>query len=142
MDDIDRKILRLLQENGRISFAEIGRQVGLSLPAAAERVRRLEDAGIIEGYQAILNPKKLGHPTTVFVQLTIPNHRYQPIIKLMREMPEILEAHHVAGELSFILKLQLSAIEALETILLKLNQHGETNSIIVLSTAIKRPFAP
>ena len=123
--------------DGRISFAEIGRQVGLSLPAASERVRRLEEAGIITGYQATLNFKKLGYPTVVFVQLTISPRRYAEIKGIMAGMPEIIEAHHVAGDLSFILKLRLADLEELEPILTKLNRDGETKSIIVLSTAIE-----
>lgn len=121
-----------------MSFAELGRQVGLSLPAASERVRRLEEAGIIEGYSAQVNLKKLGFPTTVFVQLTVPPNRYDGVKKEMEVIPEILEAHHVAGELSFILKLQLADLEDLEPILLKMNQQGQTASIIALSKTVDK----
>ncbi|MEM7803103.1 MAG: Lrp/AsnC family transcriptional regulator, partial [Chloroflexota bacterium] len=114
LDPTDKKILALLLENGRLSFAEIGRQVGLSLPAASERVRRLEDAGYISGYQAKLNFKKLGYPITVFIQLMIPPQRYEWLSNEISNTPEIIEAHHVAGELSCILKLRLDGLEKLE----------------------------
>ncbi|MEM7116111.1 MAG: Lrp/AsnC family transcriptional regulator [Chloroflexota bacterium] len=138
VDEVDRKILGLLVENGRISFAEIGRQVGLSLPAAADRVRRLEDTGLIEGYQAKINLKKLGFPITVFVELTIPPSFYQHAKQQIEATPEILEAHHVAGELSLILKLRLADLEDLEPILAKLNQPGQSKSIVVLSTFVEK----
>ena len=121
-----------------MSFAELGRQVGLSLPAAAERVRRLEEAGVIEGYSAQINLKKLGYPTTVFVQLITPPHRYESVKREMELIPELIDAHHVAGELSFVIKLQLADLEDLEPILLKLNQEGQTASIIALSQSVKK----
>lgn len=130
--------MKLLIADGRMSFAELGRQVGLSLPAAAERVRRLEESGIIKGYGARVDLKKLGYRTTVFVELTIPPNRYERVKAVMEALPEVLEAHHVAGELSFIIKLQLADLEDLEPILLKLNQQGQTASIITLSQSVKK----
>lgn len=126
--------MALLLENGRLSFAEIGRRVSLSLPAASERVRRLEEAGYITGYQAKINFKKLGYPITVFILLTIPPQRYDWLTTEISKTPEIVEAHHVAGELSSILKLRLDDLENLEPLLAKLSKEGQTKSIIVLST--------
>lgn len=138
LDETDRKILALLVENGRISFAEIGRRINLSLPAAADRVRRLEDMGIIEGYQAKINHKKLGFPITVFVELTIPPTSYHHAKAHIEATPEIVEAHHVAGELSLMLKLQLADLADLEPILEKLNRPGQSKSIVVLSTVVEK----
>ena len=117
-----------------MSFAEIGRQVGLSLPAAADRVRRLEDAGFITGYSANINLKKLGYPTTVFIQLTTAPTSYKTILKQIENIPEVIEAHHVSGDLSFLLKLRIAQLEDLEPILEKINRQGSTKSIIALST--------
>ncbi|MEM8857181.1 MAG: Lrp/AsnC family transcriptional regulator [Chloroflexota bacterium] len=138
LDNTDREILQLLLKDGRMSFAEIGRQVGLSLPAAKERVRRLEDAGIIEGYSTKINLKKLGYPTTVFVELTIPPGRYEAVKAKLESIPEVLEAHHVAGDTSFMIELRLADLEDLEPILLQLNQQGHSSSTIVLSTTVKK----
>ena len=134
LDEIDRKILGLLLENGSLSFAEIGRRVGLSLPAASERVRRLEEAGIISGYQANINFNRLGYGIIVFVQLTIPATSYEKMKQTLSAIPELVEAHHVAGDLSFLLKFRLASLEDLEPILIKLNRQGQSSSIIVLST--------
>jgi len=141
LDEIDRKILGLLIQDGRLSFAEIGRQVSLSLPAAAERVRRLEERGIIEGYQAKVNYKKLGYPLIVFVELMIPATAYKVIKPRIAAIPEILEAYHVAGELSLILKLQLADLADLEPIIEQLTPPGQSKSIVVLSTVTAKSAA-
>ena len=138
LDEIDRKILRLLIQDGRMSFAEIGRQVNLSLPAAAERVRRLEEAGIIEGYQAKVNYKKLGYPLIVFVELMIPATAYKIVNPRISEIPEIIDAYHVAGEVSLMLKLHLADLEDLEPIIEQLTPPGHSKSIVVLSTVVEK----
>ncbi len=136
LDQTDLQILKLLMENARISYAELGRQVGLSLPAASERVRRMEDAGLIRGYQANINLKALGYTITVFIELTIPPDRYAIVKQKIAAIPEIIEAHHVAGDLSMMLKLHLSEMEALEPILAQLTPPGRSKSIVVLSTTV------
>ena len=138
LDVIDRQILALLLENGRISFAEIGRRVNLSLPAAAERVRRLEDEEIIEGYQAKINYKKLGYSILVFVELTMPPTAYRLVKQKIEQMPEIIEAYHVAGDISLILKIRLVTLEELEPIIEQLTPPGQSKSIVVLSTVVEK----
>lgn len=133
LDSTDRKILNLLVQNARMSFAEIGRQVGLSLPAASERVRRMEDAGIIEGYQAKLNLNMLGYPNLVYVMLTILPNSYDRVKAQIDLIPEVLEACHVAGDLSMILKVRIAKMADLEPILHKLSKNGQSRSIVVLS---------
>ena len=105
-DDIGRQILRILQEDGRISFNELGRKVGLSSPAVAERVRRMEEAGIILGYRAIVDQSRVGYPIMAFVRLSIPVSFLAQADELAKSIPEVLECHHLTGSDGVILKHQ------------------------------------
>ena len=92
LDDIGRQILRILQEDGRISFNELGRKVGLSSPAVAERVRRMEEAGIILGYRAIVDQSRVGYPIMAFVRLSIPVSFLAQADELAKSIPEVPNA--------------------------------------------------
>ncbi|GAC1617273.1 MAG: Lrp/AsnC family transcriptional regulator [Candidatus Acidiferrum sp.] len=140
MDQIAWKILEALQEDGRLSFAEIGRRVGLSTPAAAERVRRLEEAGIINGYHASVNLAKLGLPLLVFVRMTVTGggNPMVGVVNAAKKMPEVIECHRVTGEDSFILKAQLSSVAHLESLINRLYPLGATTTCTVLSSPIQR----
>src|SRR5438477_10939521 len=96
-DEIDRKILRLLQENARISYAELGRQVGLTTPAVIERVRKLEDGGIITGYRADIDTAKVGLSITAFIRMSISGVDYSHIIEVAQGSKEVLECHRGTG---------------------------------------------
>ena len=111
LDEIDRTILRLLQENARTANAEIGRTVGLSGQSVQERIRKLEIAGIVRGYEANLNPAALGLEVTAFIEITIPTGRnydeeYKGISAFTGREPEVLEQHGVAGDIDMILKVR------------------------------------
>lgn len=142
LDHTDRKILGLLQENGRLSYAEIGRQVGLSLPAAAERVRRLESAGIITGYHAAIDPAKIGFPITVFIQVQVPVEQYPAFKAFVENLPEVVECHHVTGNEAFILKAILVAFEKLEALVAQLSRYGQTTSSVVMSSLVTQQMNP
>jgi Lrp/AsnC family leucine-responsive transcriptional regulator len=109
------RLLRELQADARLSFAELGRRVGLSLPAVAERVRRMEEAGIITGYHAEVSLSKVGLPITAFIRLNVPRDRYPAFTALIHDLSEVLECHHLSGSDSFILKgpTSISHLEAL-----------------------------
>ena len=107
LDRTGLNILRALQKNARLSFSELGRQVALSSPAVAERVRKMEAAGIISGYHARVEPEKVGLPIMAFILLKIRTEKYPDIFSLARRLSEILECHHVSGGESFIMKVVL-----------------------------------
>lgn len=135
MDRADCAILRILQENARESFAEIGKQVGLSATSVAERIRRLETAGAIERYGAQLNAAKLGYPVTAFV-LARPNGPDARFVKVARERPEILECYRVTGEFSFIARAVLKDVAHLEALLDHLEPAAvHIVTLVVLSTS-------
>src|ERR1044072_936696 len=104
IDEIDRKILREIQVDARISYAELGRRVGLTTPAVIERMRKLEDAGIVTGYRAEIDPAAVGLPITAFIRMSISGVDYSHIIEVAQESKEVLECHRGTGNDSFIMK--------------------------------------
>jgi Lrp/AsnC family leucine-responsive transcriptional regulator len=138
IDEIDRKILTELQVNARISFAELGRRVGLTTPAIIERVRKLEDAGIITGYRADIDTSKVGLPITAFVRMSITGVDYSHIIRVVEESNEVLECHRGTGGDSFIMKVALRSVGHLQQVIDRLTPYGITTTTIVLSSPVER----
>ena len=138
LDRTGLQILRALQENARLSFSELGRRVALSSPAVAERVRKMEEMGIISGYHARVEPEKVGLPIWAFILLKTQAKKYPDIISLARRLPEILECHHVSGGESFIIKVVVSSIPHLEELIEKLSPFGETSTLVVLSSPVDK----
>jgi Lrp/AsnC family leucine-responsive transcriptional regulator len=138
LDRTGLNILRALQKNARLSFSELGRQVALSSPAVAERVRKMEAAGIISGYHARVEPEKVGLPIMAFILLKIRTEKYPDIFSLARRLSEILECHHVSGGESFIMKVVVSSIPHLEEVIEKLSPYGETSTLVVLSSPVQK----
>jgi Lrp/AsnC family leucine-responsive transcriptional regulator len=137
-DRTDRRILGELAEDGRVSFAELGRRVNLSAPAVAERVQRLERAGVIVGYRAELDPRALGYPLTALVRVRPAPGRLPRIPELALEIPEVVECHRITGEDCFIMKIFLEDLEGLDRILDRFLAYGQTTTALVQST----PVAP
>ena len=118
LDNIDLKILSILQNNGRCHLAEIAKEVDLSSPAVMERVKKLETSGIIKGYQAVLDPKKVGKDVTAFVGVSVAHQKYiDGFAATMMRQSDVLECHHVTGEESFILKVKTTNTDSLEKLL-------------------------
>ncbi|MBL8178470.1 MAG: Lrp/AsnC family transcriptional regulator [Bryobacterales bacterium] len=113
MDDRDWQILTALQSEGRLSFAELGRRIGMSTPAVAERVRRLEDAGVIEGYRAVVNAEKAGFPIGAHIRVRVSGSESQAkrLIALAAESPQIVECHRCTGEEAFALPVRVRSVE-------------------------------
>jgi Lrp/AsnC family transcriptional regulator, leucine-responsive regulatory protein len=138
LDKIDWKILKELQEDARISFAELGRRVGLTTPAVIERVRKLEDAKVITGYRAEIDTAKVGLPITAFVRMSIAGVDYSHIIEVAEEATEVLECHRGTGNDSFIMKVAVSDVGHLQTLIDRLTPYGITTTSIVLSSPVQR----
>ncbi len=138
IDEIDRKILHELQIDARTSYAELGRRVGLTTPAVIERVRKLEDAGVIVGYRAEIDTAKIGLPITAFVRMSITGVDYSHIIEVAQQSNEVLECHRGTGGDSFIMKVAVASVEHLQEIIDKLTPYGITTTAIVLSTPVKQ----
>ena len=139
MDALDHSILDLLQRDGRATQLEISRTVGLSQPAVAERIRKLEERGVITSYTARVDAKKLGKDITAFIGVTIEHPKYfEGFAKKVMALPEILEAHRVAGQDSYILKVKTSNTRTLDQLLVEtlrmISGVTKTNTTIVLSS--------
>lgn len=144
---LDPKALRILaelQRDARLPFAELGRRVGLSTPAAAERVRRLEESGVIEGYEARINPRALGLEVTAFVRIRVTGAETlaRKLSKLAGELPEVLECHRCTGDESFILKVRVASVAHLERLIDRLTPFGMTSTALVLSSPVERRLGP
>ena len=138
IDEIDRRILLELQTDARTSYAELGRQVGLTTPAVIERVRKLEDSGVIIGYRAEIDTTKVGRPIMAFVRMSITGVDYSHIIDVAQKSNEVLECHRGTGGDSFIMKVAVASVEHLQEIIDKLTPYGITTTAIVLSSPVKR----
>lgn len=138
IDEIDRKILKELQLDARISFAELGRRVGLTTPAVIMRVQKLEFAKIITGYRAEIDTSKVGLPITAFIRMSIVGVDYSHIIEVAEDSTEVLECHRGTGGDSFIMKVAVSSVEHLQELIDRLTPYGITTTTIVLSSPVKR----
>jgi Lrp/AsnC family leucine-responsive transcriptional regulator len=138
LDTINLHLLDLLQENGRASQQDLAHSVGLSSPAVAERLRKLEDAGFLRGFTAVLDAKRLGHDVTAFIAVGIAGSlHYAPFVARTRECPAILECHSVTGEGSHLLKIRTANTGSLEQLLAEVQAWPGvqwTTTSIVLST--------
>ena len=137
LDDVGWRILAALQADARLSFSELGRRVGLSPPAAAERVRRLEDAGIITGYRAELDPEKLGFPVSAIIRVSAPEQHFARLKALVAGLVEVREAHHVTGPDSLVLKVSAISVGHLEGVIEQLGRYGTPTTAVILSSPVR-----
>ena len=136
LDSTDWNILRELQRDARLSYNELGRRVGLSAPAAAERVRKLEDAGVIMGYCAQINPAKVGMPLLALIQLRCAPGKCLLKTSTAEEFPEVLEMHKLSGSHCSLLKVAVASMRHLEALNERLGAHGALVVNIVTSSAL------
>lgn len=147
MDAIDCKIVKRMMEQGRITWAELGAFLGLSAPAAADRVRRLEEYGVIKGYSALVDPGAVGCGLTALIAVTLdrPEHR-GPFLQRIQELTAVQECHHVAGDADYILKVRCAHISNLEVIASEyikgLPGVIKTRTTVVLSTVKETTVLP
>ena len=142
IDSTDRKIIGELTTDGRVSLTELGRRVNLSPPAVAERVQRLERAGIITGYRAELDPRALGYELTAIVRIKPAPGRLPRIPELALEIPEVSECHRITGEDCFFLKVHLRSIDELSPALDRFLEYGETTTSLINASPILRRDPP
>lgn len=146
LDRVDRKILTLLRQDGRMSHAAIAKAVGLSGPAVHERVRKLEQKGVIAGYSAVLDPTSLGKHHVAFVMVTLSEGNEfaadDPIVAQICDEPDVLEFHRIAGEDCYLVKTRTSTNADLERLLRRIRSIrgvARTRTTIVLSTELEKP---
>ncbi|MFJ4688470.1 Lrp/AsnC family transcriptional regulator [Streptomyces sp. NPDC088789] len=137
-DATDWLILDALQRDGRASFAELARAVAMSPSAVTERVRRLEEAGVIQGYAAVVDPERIGLSLLAFVRLRYPHGNYKPFHDLVAATPEILEAHHVTGDDCFVVKVAARSMRHLEEVTGRIAGLGSVTTSVVYSSPLPR----
>ena len=142
LDAVDQQIISELGRDARIPFAELGRRVSLSAPAVTERVRRLEQSGVITGYRAEVDPRALGYSLTAIVRVKPAVRQLSKIAELAAEIPQIEECLRITGEDCFYMKLHLGAIEELPGVLDRFLLYGETTTSIVNDTPVVRRDPP
>ena len=131
-------IVKLLVSNARLSFNALAKRVDLSPPAVAERVRRLENTGVLLGYHAKLERSAVGLPITAFVRLSCKGAKFQAVTRLALELPQVLECHHITGEACFLIKLAAPSIAELKLLIERFREYGEGDSSVVLSSVVEQ----
>ena len=136
IDGTARRILDELQRDGRVSLAELGRRVGLSPPAVAERVSRLERDGVITGYHARIDPRALGYSLGVVIRIRPAPREIVKVAALARDTPEVVECHRITGEDCFFMKAYVRDVEHLEEVIDRFVIFGQTTSSIMQSSPV------
>ena len=136
-DAMDARILDILQADARVTLAEIGRRIHMSQPAVAERVHRMETAGVITGYHAKVNPAALGYGIIAFIRVSKRSHE-TPVEVVAAQVPQIVECHSITGDDCSIVKVVASSVGELEKVILELTRCGVTATSLILSSSIER----
>ncbi len=142
LDAIDARILSALVDNARISIAELARTVGLSSPSVSERVRRLEETGVIEGYTVKINPQALGLPLAAWLRIRPTPGKFDKVAEVLCGLPEIVECDRITGEDCFIARAHVQSVEALEKLIDQVMPYAMTNTSIIQSSPVERRLPP
>ncbi|MFT6405081.1 MAG: Lrp/AsnC family leucine-responsive transcriptional regulator [Marinomonas primoryensis] len=138
MDKTNWKLIKLLERNGRLTYAELGKLVHLSAPAIAERVRKLEETGVITGYGAKINLEKIGIPITALVECQVYRAKEREFKALVLSLDEVISCHNVTGPYAFVLRVAVRSMSLLDALLERLIDLSDTNTMMVLSTLVSR----
>lgn len=142
IDDIDRRILEILAEDSRILLKELAHQVQLSSPSVSERLRRLEERGVIRSFTIDIDPRSLGYVFQAIVRVRPLPGKLHIVEKLLKELPELVECDKVTGDDCFIARLHLRSMEQLDDILDGVAEYAETNTSMVKAQSVKRRLPP
>lgn len=138
IDGLNWKILKCLQENARQSNAEIGRQVGISSPAVSERIKKMEDLGIIEGYKTMVSPFEIGYQLKAIITMRAFMGKLKPFMEKVKTYDEIVNCYRITGDENFVMEVVLKNQKHLEQFIDQLIVYGETKTQIVLSRVVKQ----
>ncbi len=139
---VDARIVALLADNARIATAELARSVGLSAPSVAERLRRLEDSGVIEGYMARIAPAAIGYPVSAWLRVRPVPGELKRVAEIIRSIPEITECDRITGEDCFLARVRVASVADLERLLDQLVPYAMTNTAIVQSSPVLPRLPP
>ena len=142
LDEIDARVLRALAEDARTSIAELARAVGLSAPSVSERVRRLEEADVIQGYTAKINPQALGLPLSAYLRIKPIPGKLQKVASVLQSLAAVVECDRITGEDCFIAKAHVRSVKELEELIDQIIPYAMTNTSIIQSSPVKRRLPP
>ena len=138
IDELNTKILKCLQENARLSNAEIGRQVGISSPAVSERIKKMEDLGIIEGYKTMVSPFEIGYQFKAIITLRAFMGKLKPFLDKVKTYDEVVNCYRITGDENIVMEVVLKNQKHLESFIDQLISYGESKTQIVLSRVVKQ----
>ncbi len=138
MDSFGRSLLKELQDNARLSVAELARRVGLSATATAERMKQMEELGILRGYTVEMDRAALGLEVLAFIRMTCDGQHYFRLIDFIQNLEEVRECHHLTGGDAFLLKVTTDSMASLEALIEALLPYGNPVTSVVLSTPVER----
>jgi Lrp/AsnC family transcriptional regulator, leucine-responsive regulatory protein len=142
LDSTDHSLLVELQKDARLSLAELGRRVGLSSPAVAERVARLTDEGVIRGFHADVDPRAVGYPLSAIVRVRPAPRQLKAVADVARETPEVVECHRITGEDCYFIKAHVTSVEHLEEVIDRFTVYGQTTTSVMQTSPVPlRPVA-
>ena len=136
LDEANLRLLAELQQDARLSFAELGRRVGLSSPAVAERLGRLEEAGVITGYHAEIDPRAVGFTLGVVIRIRPAPRELRKVAELAQRTPEVVECHRITGEDCYFMKAYVRDVEHLEEVIDQFAIYGQTTSSIMQTSPV------
>lgn len=142
LDPVDRAILAALSDDARVTMAELARAVGLSAPSVAERVRRLEEAGVITGYRAVVSPSALGLPIAAWLRIRPVPGELERVAGIIRDIPEIVECDRVTGEDCFLARAHLRSLADLERVIDRIIPYAMTNTSVIQSSPVPPRLPP
>ena len=138
LDSTDRSLLVELQQDARLSLAELGRRVGLSSPAVAERVARLSEEGVIRGFHAEVDPRAVGYALSAIVRIRPAPRQIAAVAQLAQETPEVVECHRITGEDCFFIKAHVTSVEHLEEVIDRFTPYGQTTTSVMQTSPVPR----
>ena len=142
LDSVDVQLLYLLESDARISIADLARSLSMSAPSVSERLRRLEESGVIQGFTVTVNPKMLGYSLAFYIRIRPIPGQLSKVVALIAEIEEIVECDRITGDDCFIAKVYLRSTDELESILNKLIPYAQTNTSMIQSSPVKRRLPP
>jgi Lrp/AsnC family leucine-responsive transcriptional regulator len=142
LDATNIGLLRELEADARLSLAELGRRVGLSSPAVADRLERLEEAGVIRGYRAEIDPRALGYELAVVLRIRPAPRELKKVAELAQRTPEVVECHRITGDDCYLMKAHVRHVEHMEEVIDRFAIYGQTTTSIVQSSPVPRRSVP
>ena len=142
LDTTNIELLRELEADARLSLAELGRRVGLSSPAVADRLERLEEAGVIRGYRAEIDPRALGYELAVVLRIRPAPRELKKVAELAQRTPEVVECHRITGDDCYLMKAHVRDVEHMEEVIDRFAIYGQTTTSIVQSSPVPRRSVP